>query len=92
MEFLDEPQESIPTQQDNRASSTVALTGDSKNGKLKHVLAKLYRVREAVDTNLICIFDTRTSDMKADCLTKPLQGHSFRVFVNDILGLSDSSI
>ena len=84
-DFLGIPQGPVPTQQDNQAAGSVAITGGSKHGKLKHVLAKLYRVREAVDLGLIRIVDTRTSDIRADCLTKPIQGAAFHSFVRDTL-------
>ena len=89
MEFFDIQQDPTPTQQDNRAAIIVSLTGDSKSGKLKHILAKLYRLREAVDTKMITIKWTPSDDMKADCLTKPIQGYRFHSFVKNILNLPD---
>ena len=87
MDFCGEPQDLISTQQDNLAAILVALTGDSKSGKLKHILAKIERVREAVHTGLIDVQWTPSNAVKADCLTKPIQGHRFKEFVNDILHL-----
>ena len=87
MEFFGYPQSFITVQQDNRAAILVSVTGDSKSGRLKHLLTKQYRVHEAVNQGLINIVDTRSGVIKADALTKPKQGKPFHRFVKDIQNL-----
>ena len=85
--FLGYSQDGIEVEQDNQAAMIVSITGDSRSGRLKHILSKQLRVKEAIEDGLIVLKETRTDEIKADVLTKAITGAKFHKFVSNVLNL-----
>ena len=85
IEFLGYPQHPAFAYQDNKSTIVVCETGQSKNGKLKHMAVRYYFIHGQIEQNIVKIKYCKTSDMIADSLTKPLNGQSFIRLRNNIL-------
>ena len=85
IEFLGYPQHPAFAYQDNKSTIVVCETGQSKNGKLKHMAVRYYFIHGQIEQNIVKIKYCKTSDMIADLLTKPLNGQSFIRLRNNIL-------
>ena len=71
--------------QDNQSAIHWMTTGLGEI-RTKHLRVRKFRVKEYVDNDSITVTYVKTDIMKADLLTKPLQGSLFRTHVSDICG------
>jgi hypothetical protein len=81
MYFLQEQGYTVPpvtVHQDNKSTITLASKGRSTSQRTRHVHIRYFFVKDRIDSNEIRVVHTRTDDMIADILTKPLQGEQFR--------------
>ena len=76
----------IPALMQDNESAIMMMTEGVGSVRTKHLRTRKFRVKEYVDDDRLEIIYTPTKEMKADVLTKPLQGTLFRRHVNDVIG------
>jgi hypothetical protein len=69
--------------QDNMSTVHLVTKGGG-NPRTRHLKARQFMVKELCDNKEIEVVFTRTSEMIADVLTKPLGGENFRLFVRSM--------
>ena len=85
MDFIGYTQQPSYVYQDNKSTIMVCETGQSRNGKLKHMAVRYYFIHGQIEQNVVQIKYCESSDMTADILTKPLSGDLFKKLRNKIL-------
>lgn len=86
--FLQEQGYQVPPvtlHQDNKSAMALVSKGRSTSQRTRHINIRYFFIKDRVDSNEIRIVHTRTEDMLADILTKPLQGDLFRKFRKRLL-------
>ena len=71
--------------QDNTSTILLANKGLSTSGKTRHIGVRYFFIKDRVDAGEVVLEHVSTTDMIADILTKPLQGHLFRVLREHLL-------
>ena len=65
-------QGAVTVHQDNQSTMRLAEKGYGASSRTKHWNIRLFRVKETIDQGLVSIKYTRSEDMLADPLTKPV--------------------
>ena len=63
--------------QDNLSTMAMVEAGKPTSDRTRHISIRFFFVKDRVDSGEVVIRHTRTEDMVADILTKPLQGELF---------------
>jgi hypothetical protein len=74
--------------QDNMSTIALANKGRSTSARTRHVAIRYFFVKDRIDAREIEIEYMPTGDMRADVLTKPLQGDLFRQMRAELMGIS----
>lgn len=77
MEQLGYPQPPAAVYQDNKSTIVIAERGTGFVAKTKHIPVRYYYVQGCIRNKEIGIQHLDTQHMRADFLTKPLQGQQF---------------
>ena len=77
--------------QDNMSTIALAEKGRSTSSRTRHVAIRYFFVKDKVDQGEVEIEYLRTEDMRADMLTKPLQGELFRKMRAELMGMREYS-
>ena len=72
--------------QDNMSTMKLAQNGRSTSDRTKHVDVRYFFVKQYLDNGVMKIEHCPTKQMISDILTKPLQGESFRLLRDLLLG------
>ena len=84
-EFMGYPQNPAVVYQDNKSTIIVCESGQSKNGKLKHMAIRYYFIRGQIQQNIVRLKYCRSEDMVADILTKPMGRSQFQKLRDKLL-------
>ena len=71
--------------QDNTSTILLANKGLSSSGRTRHVGVRYFFIKDRIDAGEIAVSHVPTTEMIADILTKPLQGHLFRTLREHLL-------
>jgi hypothetical protein len=85
LDFIGYPQQPAYVYQDNKSTIMVCETGQSRNGKLKHMAVRYYFIHGQIEQNIVQIKYCESAEMVADILTKPLTGEIFNRLRNKAL-------
>ena len=77
--------------QDNQSTIALVAKGKSTSPRTRHIAIRYYFVKDRIDNGEIVVEYMPTDLMRADILTKPLQGELFRGMRKALLGLTSSS-
>ena len=72
--------------QDNTSTLSLIEKGRATSDTMRHVKIRQFLVKEHVDNGDLRLVHTRTNDMWADLLTKPLQGSLFWQHLRSVSG------
>jgi len=75
--------------QDNKSTIILAEKGKSTNQRTRHINIRYFAVKDLIDRGEAVVIFTPTEEMKADYMTKPLQGRLFVCARKFIMGLSE---
>ena len=76
----------VQIHEDNTSTIALAERGKSNKGMTKHVKVRYFLVKQYIDEGEIEIRHTRTEDMWADLLTKPVMGSTFWRLLSKVTG------
>ena len=65
------------------------IEGNSISSKSKHMRVRYFYVKEKIDESIMNLKYTKTNEVIADLLTKPLFGKQFETFVQKIYNNND---
>jgi hypothetical protein len=65
---------------------SIAEKGRSTSSRTRHISIRYFFVKDRIDSGEVEVVYLPTEDMKADILTKPLQGELFRRMRAELLG------
>ena len=82
------PQTPVTVFQDNKSTMRVCQTGQSRSGKLKHMVVRYNFLFGKQEENIIKFEYVKTSNMMADLMSKPVNKNVFRKMVARLLNLS----
>jgi hypothetical protein len=71
-DFLGYPQQPVTVLQDNQSTMRVCQTGQSKNGRLKHMVVRYNFIHGLQEANIITFEYVKSADMLADIMSKPV--------------------
>ena len=71
-DFLGYPQQPVTVFQDNQSTMRVCQTGQSKSGRLKHMVVRYNFIHGQQEANIITFEYIKSSDMVADIMSKPV--------------------
>jgi hypothetical protein len=77
--------------QDNMSTIALADKGRSTSSRTRHIAIRYFFVKDKVDQGEVEIEYLCTEDMRADILTKPLQGELFRKMRAALMGIKNYS-
>jgi len=63
--------------QDNKSAIHLQNNGRSNNGRTRHMNIRYFRIKDYIDSGMVCIEHLGTNDLISDFFTKPLQGNDF---------------
>jgi hypothetical protein len=72
--------------QDNTSTISLLNKGYSTSSRTRHISIRYFWLNERIDSGDVTVVHTRTNDLVADVLTKPLQGAQFRALRAMLLG------
>jgi len=75
--FIGYPQHPVHVFQDNRSTMSVCESGLSKSGRIKHMAARYFFIKQHIDSGTVLLHYVQSENMLADSLTKPLSGDPF---------------
>jgi hypothetical protein len=78
--------------QDNQSTIALAANGRSTSTRTRHIAIRYFFVKDRVDFGEIEIEYLPTEMMRADIMTKPLQGELFREMRASLMGFKRDSI
>ena len=84
-EFMGYPQRPAIIYQDNKSTILVCESGQSRNGRLKHMAIRYYFIHGQIEQNIAKLKYVKSSDMIADILTKPLGAQQFKTLRQKLL-------
>lgn len=76
-DFLGYPQRPVRVFQDNKSTMRVCQTGQSKSGRLKHMVVRYDFLHGQQEAQNITFQYIKTADMLADILSKPVDKNTF---------------
>ena len=82
----------VQIHEDNTSTIALAERGKSNKGMTKHVKVRYFLVKQYIDEGEIEIRHTRTEDMWADLLTKPVMGSTFWRLLSKVTGQQRSKV
>ena len=82
----------VQIHEDNTSTIALAERGKSNKGMTKHVKVRYFLVKQYIDEGEIEITHTRTEDMWADLLTKPVMGSTFWRLLSKVTGQHRSKV
>jgi hypothetical protein len=82
----------VQIHEDNTSTIALAERGKSNKGMTKHVKVRYFLVKQYIDEGEIEITHTRTEDMWADLLTKPVMGNTFWRLLSKVTGQHRSKV
>ena len=88
MEFLGYPPTPVTVYQDNKSTMRVCQTGQSKSGRLKHVVVRYDFIHGQQEANKVTFKYIQSADMLADILSKPVDTGIFLKLRKRLLNLS----
>jgi hypothetical protein len=74
--------------QDNQSTMALVVKGRSTSARTRHVAIRYFFTKDRVDSGELEIVYLPTGEMRADILTKPLQGSLFRKMRDELMGYS----
>jgi hypothetical protein len=74
--------------QDNQSTIALAKKGRSTSARTRHIAIRYFFVKDRVDAGEVEIEYLPTGDMRADIMTKPLQGDLFKRMREALMGVS----
>jgi len=74
--------------QDNEAAQHLIARGNSGSDLTRHIDIRYFWIHDYMGRDEFNLVNTRTNDMIADGLSKPLQGEQFVKFVHDVLNMN----
>lgn len=77
---------SVTLHQDNTSTIKLIETGKSTHQRTRHINIRYFFIKEMIEERRVELVHTRTDQMLADILTKPLQGALFMRLRNWLLG------
>ena len=88
-EALDIPfQAPVTVEQDNESAIAIMNAGRGNSNRNKYMLIRVENIHDCLSNNLIRLVSTRTADVCADILTKPMSGSLLRKFTRILLNLA----
>lgn len=75
--------------QDNQSTIALVAKGRSTSARTRHIGIRYFFVKDRVDSQEVEIVYKATGEMRADILTKPLQGELFRSMRAALMGMED---
>jgi hypothetical protein len=78
--------------QDNQSTMAMIAKGRSTSSRTRHVAIRYFFVKDKVDSGEVEIVYLPTGVMRADIMTKPLQGELFRKMRDDLMGVSKRDV
>jgi len=82
----------VQIHEDNTSTIALAERGKSNKGMTKHVKVRYFLVKQYIAEGEIEITHTRTEDMWADLLTKPVMGSTFWRLLSKVTGQHRSKV
>jgi hypothetical protein len=76
--------------QDNQSTIALANKGRSTSSRTRHISIRYFFIKEKIDSGDVEVVYLPTGDMRADIMTKPLQGDLFRKMRAELLGTDRS--
>ena len=76
-DFLGYPQQPVTVFQDNLSTMRVCQTGQSKSGKLKHMVVRYNFIHGQQEENVITFRYIKSANMLADIMSKPVDNVTF---------------
>jgi hypothetical protein len=73
--------------QDNQSTIALVAKGRSTSSRTRHIAIRYFFVKDRVDTGEVEVVYKATGDMRADIMTKPLQGDLFRKMRGELMGI-----
>ena len=77
MDFLGYPPRPVTVFQDNKSTMRVCQTGQSKSGRLKHMVVRYNFIHGQQEANVITFKYVKSTDMLADIMSKPVATPAF---------------
>jgi hypothetical protein len=87
-DFLGYPQQPVTVLQDNQSTMRVCQTGQSKNGRLKHMVVRYNFIHGQQEANIICFEYIKSENMIADIMSKPVSQPIFMKLRKLLLNMS----
>jgi hypothetical protein len=76
--------------QDNQSTIALVAKGRSTSARTRHIAIRYFFVKDRVESGEVEIAYKPTGEMRADILTKPLQGELFRRMRAELMGMEDA--
>lgn len=86
-EFLGYPQTPVTIMQDNMSTMAVCQTGQSKSGRLKHMVVRYNFIHGQQEDNIITFEHIESPRMLADIMSKPVDPPTFRRLASELVSL-----
>ena len=88
LDFLGYPSRPVTVFQDNKSTMRVCQTGQSKSGRLKHMVVRYDFIHGQQEANNITFEYIKSADMLADILSKPVDNGTFLRLRKRLLNLA----
>jgi hypothetical protein len=75
--------------QDNQSTIALVAKGRSTSARTRHIAIRYFFIKDRVESGEVVVEYKATGEMRADILTKPLQGELFRRMRAELMGLED---
>jgi hypothetical protein len=75
--------------QDNQSTIALVAKGRSTSARTRHIAIRYFFVKDRVDSKEVEVVYKPTGEMRADIMTKPLQGDLFRRMRAELMGMDD---
>jgi hypothetical protein len=75
--------------QDNQSTIALVANGRSTSARTRHIAIRYFFVKDRVDSKEVEVVYKPTGEMRADIMTKPLQGDLFRRMRAELMGMDD---
>jgi hypothetical protein len=73
--------------QDNQSTIALVAKGRSTSARTRHIAIRYFFVKDRVDSKEVEVVYKPTGEMRADIMTKPLQGDLFRRMRAELMGM-----
>jgi hypothetical protein len=76
--------------QDNQSTIALVAKGRSTSARTRHIAIRYFFIKDRVESGEVVVEYKATGEMRADIMTKPLQGELFRRMRAELMGLEDA--